>query len=465
VLDDKEPLAIRRQAMQTLGSLPTPTAVSALEAFVYLPEATKVPELGADAVQALGELARRAGGPAPAALKALQQALLSTAVPAGLKTAVLSALAGTRPGVVWLLDLHARKELPEALKSDTARLLRNCPYQDLRNKALVAFPPPGRLDPKKLPPINVLVNRKGNVERGRQLLAASAKNDMQCLKCHSVRGSGGQIGPDLSVIGKKASRENLFESILYPSKAIADQYLNWQIETTKGLSLTGLIVEETADAVTLRDGNGKDTKIAKKDIETRTKSPKSLMPEDLIVYMTEDDLVDMVACLFELKTPALGVDSWHIAGPFDNGADDAGLDIVYPPEKGVDLKATYRGKLGMVGWRTVRTDAQGYVDLAAYFAGASENIVSYLYQEIESPQDQEATLLIGTDDGCKLWVNDRLVHTSREHRAAVPGQDTVKLSLRKGANRILLKINNGGGPHGFYFTLLAEQELKRVAQK
>ncbi len=465
VTDSKEPLALRRQAVQTLGRLPTPAAVSALAAFVNTPEATKVPELGTDAVQALGELARRSGDPAPAALKALQQALLSSALPANLKPAVLSALAGTRPGIVWLLDLHARKELPEALQSETARLLRNCPYQDLRNKALVAFPPPGRIDPKKLPPISVLLNRKGDAGRGGHLLAASAKNDLQCLKCHSVRGSGGQIGPDLSVIGKKASRENLFESILYPSKAIADQYLNWQIETTKGVVLTGLIVEETPDAVTLRDGNGKDTKIVKKDIEARTKSPKSLMPGDLVVYMTEDDLVDLVACLFELKTPALGIDSWHIAGPFDNGADDAGLDAVYPPEKGVDLKASYTGKSGMVGWRTVRPDAQGYVDLAAYFAGASDNIVSYLYQEIESPQDQEGTLLLGTDDGCKLWINDRLVHTSRQHRAAQPGQDTVKVPLRKGPNRILLKINNGSGPHGFYFTLLAEQELKRVAQK
>src|SRR5581483_11325120 len=124
----------------------------------------------------------------------------------------------------------------------------------------------------------------------------------------------------------------------------------------------------------------KDTKIAKKDIDSRSKSAKSLMPEDFLVYMTEDDLVDLVACLFELKTPALAVDSWQIAGPFDNGADDAGLDTVYPPEKGVDLKSSYRGKSGLVSWRTVRPDAQGYVDLAAFFAGTSNNIVSYLYQ-------------------------------------------------------------------------------------
>ena len=38
----------------------------------------------------------------------------------------------------------------------------------------------------------------------------------------------------------------------------------------------------------------------------------------------------------------------------------------------------------------------------------------------------------------------------------------MKVKLNKGANRVLFKINNGDSPHGFYLTLLAEQELKRV---
>jgi hypothetical protein len=102
------------------------------------------------------------------------------------------------------------------------------------------------------------------------------------------------------------------------------------------------------------------------------------------------------------------------------------------------------------------------VDLQAFFAGDSSHIVSYLYRDVESPADQEATVLLGVDDCAKLWLNGQLVHTSREHRAAAPGQHAVKVKLRKGGNRVLLKINNGDGPHGFYLTLLAEQELKRV---
>jgi putative heme-binding domain-containing protein len=348
--DDKQPAELRRQAIRTLGKLPAVQAVEALTPFVNPPG-----PFTADALEALGSLAMTRHPAFDGALKTLQNVVNDKAAKLETRVGALSALAGSRAGSAWMLGLHQQGKLDPSLKGDVARLLRNSPYPDLRNKALVAFPPPGRLDPKKLPPITALASRKGDVARGQQLLAASLKNDLQCLKCHSVRGLGGQVGPDLSMIGKKASKENLFESILYPSKAVADQFINWQIDTTRGLSLSGLLVQETADSVTLRDGNGKDTKIAKKDIDSRTKNAKSLMPEDLVVYMTEDDLVDLVACLFELKTPALTVDSWHIAGPFHNGEGDSGLDEVYPPEKGVDLKGVYRGKLGRVEWRSVWT--------------------------------------------------------------------------------------------------------------
>ena len=96
----------------------------------------------------------------------------------------------------------------------------------------------------------VLKAETGDPYLGKKLFTA------QCAKCHTLFGQGGQIGPDLSMIGKKASRENLFESILLPSKAVADQYVTWIVETGKGQTLTGLIVEDTAEAVTIRDANG-----------------------------------------------------------------------------------------------------------------------------------------------------------------------------------------------------------------
>jgi putative heme-binding domain-containing protein len=296
--DERQPLALRREAVRTLGQLPAPEAVAALERFLAKPG-----PLGRDAVVALGTqvpMYREQAG-TKAALKALQAVLLAQGSDTELKQTALEALSANRAGTTWLLAAHAQKKLPAALVADAGRLLRNSPFEDLRSRALQDFPPPARINPSKLPSLAVLVTRKGEPLRGKQLLAASAKNEMQCLKCHTILGAGGQIGPDLSAIGTKASRENLLESILFPSKAIADQYLTWVIATKDGLVLTGLLVEETPEHVTIRDANGKDTKIPKKDIEGRTKDPKSLMPDNLIATLTEDDLLDLVEYLMTLK--------------------------------------------------------------------------------------------------------------------------------------------------------------------
>jgi putative heme-binding domain-containing protein len=280
-----------------------PAATRALEGLLKGQPA----ELRIRAARALGEqLQLYSSGDEPA-MKALERLVRDKSQDPAVREAAAEGLAGTYHGTLWLLDRSGQHRLPEDLQPAVARLLRNSPFGDVRERAQAAFPAP-RLNPARLPNIAALAQRRGDRERGKQLLAASEKSNLQCLKCHTIQGAGGQIGPDLSVIGQKASRENLFESILYPSKAIADQYLTWVIETKKGLVVTGLIVEETADHVTLRDANGKDTRIDKSDIETRSKSPNSLMPNDLLAYLTEDDLVDLVEYVFSLKEPAVAAE-------------------------------------------------------------------------------------------------------------------------------------------------------------
>ena len=257
-------------------------------------------ELRLVVAQALGEQLDIYAPESAPSMKVLKGMIMAHNRDLALRQAASVALAGTHHGAGWLLDQGANKQLADDLRGDVARLLRNSPYSDHRDRARVVFAAP-KLDPKKLPAIASLMSRSGDPARGQQILAESQKNDLQCLKCHTIHGVGGQVGPDLSAIGKKASRENLFESILFPSKAIADQYLSWIIETQNGVQLTGLIVEETPDHITLRDANAKDTKIAKKDIASREKSALSIMPADLLAYMTEDDLIDMVAYLLTLK--------------------------------------------------------------------------------------------------------------------------------------------------------------------
>lgn len=456
------------EAVRTLGKLRTLKSVEALRSIASDITFSPKPAAGMEAINALAALITGAklDEISTKALTALQEQLARNDYPE-MQRLALSGLTGSQAGTQWLLDQAEKKKLPETLMADAGKLLRNSPYQGLRNRALLIFPPPGKLDPKKLPPISVLATRNGNADKGKQLMAESLRGETQCLKCHVVRGIGGNIGPDLSMIGKKASKENLFESILQPSKAIADQHVQWQIENASGQKIIGLLVDDGPAGVTIRDANGKDTKIAKDDIEKRTKSLISIMPEDIVKGFTEDDLIDVVAYLFTLKTASLTPETWHIAGPFDNDAADKGLDAIYEPEKSktIDLSAKFKGKDGEVNWTTVKQNGTGYVDLQAFYGTKASQIASYVYQQIESPVEQEATILLGNDDGVKLWVNGELMLTNRDHVAAAPERLKVPIKLKKGNNAILMKIVNGDGPHGFYLSVTSEQELKVAAVK
>jgi putative membrane-bound dehydrogenase-like protein len=294
--DSKESLSVRSAAIAALGAMSIPAATKTLEGLLAIEPA----ELRLRVVQAFGEQLNLYSSDREPAMKALTSVMRANDRDLAMRRTAAQALAGTYHGTEWLLDQGGKKQLSDDIRADVGRLLRNSPFGDLQERALVVFAAP-RLDPKKLPSIASLMTRPGDPARGKQILAESQKNDLQCLKCHTIQGVGGNVGPDLSAIGKKASRENLFESILFPSKAIADQYLSWIVETNSGLQITGLLVEETPDHITIRDANAKDTKIAKKDIASREKSSVSIMPADLLAYMTEDDLVDMVEYLFTLK--------------------------------------------------------------------------------------------------------------------------------------------------------------------
>jgi putative membrane-bound dehydrogenase-like protein len=301
--NDSQPLELRIQAVRTMGQLKCADSVDAL---INLGQPQG--PLTIECIKALGQLLPSGQNPpayAQKAFDALKQAVEMEKPSAEVKQAAIAALAGSRTGTGWLLQAAEKKQLSPDLMAFTGRLLRNSPFQGERNKALQIFPAPGKLDPKKLPAFGELAKRTGNADHGKAILAASLKAETQCLKCHVVNGTGGKIGPDLSAIGKKGSKEDLYNSLLVPSKAIADQFLSWKVDTDDGLSIVGLLVGETETEMTIRDANGKDYKFPIKGTE-RKKQLVSLMPEGLLNTLTEDELVDLVEYLFTLRTEVLG---------------------------------------------------------------------------------------------------------------------------------------------------------------
>lgn len=452
VADEKAAPELRTEAVRTLGKLKAAKSVEALRAVATEPTKDPAPALKLEAINALAALVGNQPKDAigQKALAVLQ-GMVTGKAGVELQKAVVAALAGTRPGTVWLLDLHQKGQLPKELVADAGRLLRNSPFQGERNKALLLFPAPGKLNPKNLPAIAELAKRTGDAARGKQVWDASVNGAAQCAKCHTVRGVGGQVGPDLSMIGKKGGRDNLLESVLTPSKAIADQYVQVSVVTAADMTVSGLVVGDTPQALTLRDANGKDTVIPKGDVVSQKKLMVSLMPEDIVAGLTEDELIDLVAYLTTLQSAALTPAEFKIAGPFKAANMLEALNKAFGPETNP-----------AVSWKTIRADAKGYFDLAAFHGEAGNNSASYMATEFESPADQDAELLLGTDDGTILWVNGKQVFTHSKTVAAAPAQDRVPVKLKKGRNTLLLKVANGNNPHGFYFTLLSKEEVKPV---
>lgn len=139
---------------------------------------------------------------------------------------------------------------------------------------------------------------------------------------------------------------------------------------------------------------------------------------------------------------------WSLAGPFDAPDMDA-LAVGYPPEAAADLSASYIGKGGaQAGWRKIRAGADGGFDLAK-LVQPNERVAVYALGWVRSPEERTASFLLGSDDGARLWINGELVHHNPAYRAVSTDQDTVAVRLKKGWNRVLLKIVQGDGGFGF----------------
>ena len=95
-------------------------------------------------------------------------------------------------------------------------------------------------------------------------------------------------------------------AILDPNAAIEPRFLNYQVETRDGRSLSGVVRAETATSLTLAQAGGLEEKILRDDITEIKASNLSLMPEGLEQNMTARDLADLIAFLKQSGPRAFG---------------------------------------------------------------------------------------------------------------------------------------------------------------
>lgn len=153
----------------------------------------------------------------------------------------------------------------------------------------------------------------------------------------------------------------------------------------------------------------------------------------------------------------IAIDTWWTIGPFayEGGArTKASLTHAYPPEAGVDLDSVYTGKGGKPLRWTWRTFEQ--VRMEPSVSAYAVNAIWYWYAEFTSDREREVWANVASDDYGTLWCNGEQVYSSgMEPHPWVPldQRQFVKLKVKKGVNKLLMKLDNGKGTTGFTVVL------------
>ncbi len=130
---------------------------------------------------------------------------------------------------------------------------------------------------------------------------------------------------------------------------------------------------------------------------------------------------------------------------------------VFPAVEGVPWKpATVR-----VAWQPVHLTSTNYLDLSKYMLNEVitpkgelvEQCIAYAACYLVLPEDVDGWLLIGSDDGYKIWIDGKLFAKKLVYRGAAVDQEKYKLKLGKGKHRVLIKVANDIGGHGIMVRL------------
>ncbi len=135
---------------------------------------------------------------------------------------------------------------------------------------------------------------KGSSQNGQALYQANG-----CASCHTVRGKGGVVGPDLSVIGVQRGTISLRQSLVDPGAEHTPDYGVVHITLKAGGEIRGIRLDEDVFWIHLRDATGRIQTLSKATIAQIEREPKgTLMPSFQSLHETElDDLVAYLATL------------------------------------------------------------------------------------------------------------------------------------------------------------------------
>lgn len=277
------------------------------------------------------------------------------------------------------------------------------------------------------------VAEQGDPQRGE---AVFRRNDLSCMKCHAVNKAGGDVGPDLSAVGATSPVEHLVNSVLNPDQAIKEAFETKVVLTEQGRIYQGIVADRTADALVLKDANGKLTAIPVSDIDEEIEG-KSLMPKGLVKFMTHAELIDLVKFLSMLGKPGeyavrstQRMQRWRLL----TGIDESLVNEV--PNRLLFEDAV----MGGTNWEPTYSRVNGALPLAELADRTGQEVV-YVYGEVQVSRAGPVELRFDSTEGLDLWIGTGEIPLPGSKPSSASDSPGLVIDLDPGVHRVTVRID------------------------
>jgi putative heme-binding domain-containing protein len=301
-----------------------------------------------------------------------------------------------------------------------------------------------QLSDEEVQKLTALVSEQGNPQRGEEIFRRA---DLNCLKCHSVAGAGGQAGPDLISIGASAQIDYLIESLVDPNKKVKEGFHSVVVATSDGRVLTGIKLRQTDTELVLRNAEDQEVTVPLRVIEEQ-KTGGSIMPSGLTDSLTQPELVDLVSFLSKLGksdgpfaiSPIRVARRWHVLEPTS--------DTVREIEHHGLATATHDTRFR---WTSVYSKVSGDLPVSVFQSSRiphrnSEVGVARCYLEAATPG--AIKLRLNSANGLRIWLDKEPIEAREElalDLAAGRHTVTIVIDLNRRSNDLRCELDDVAG--------------------
>jgi putative heme-binding domain-containing protein len=136
---------------------------------------------------------------------------------------------------------------------------------------------------------------KGDAGRGREVFR------VRCSACHSVIAGAPPLGPNLAN-SRELGKEKILTKMLEPNMRLSNPAFTPQVvETRAGESILGIVTDENATTIALRQPNGAAQVWPKSNIQSVWPQPWTLMPDGLEAGLTTQAVADLLEYVVTLR--------------------------------------------------------------------------------------------------------------------------------------------------------------------